>query len=351
MKPETGPTTVPNARFSTPSTPTFGFQVSGFGVGHAFKPRLAYDRLMHIRGNAIKLYDRRRANLGEYGFWRDVNFGYKVKVFGHYYADKGAYLDLPPWERDRVRAFAAGLSVHEAVVMGISAARLWDLPVLSQSSVVELTLPKERSTPAKSSWPQGTVYRSARLPEDSWIQFTRMRVTTKARTVIDVARWHSFAEALTVADGFLEEGESARKLLWRELHKIGRAKGVAKARRVVEQARTRIESAAESWARAQILDSELRFSKIETQKEIRGWRVDMLIDDWLVIEVDGENKYYEYGSEYEISAKELKREKAIKNLGYDFYRVGWAALESGRFIPGLTEFIERPSRRPPKPQP
>lgn len=306
---------------------------------------------MHIRGNAIKIYDHRRANLGEYGFWRDVNFGYKVKVFGHFYADKDSYLDLPPWERCRVRAFAAGLSVHEAVVMGLSAARLWDLPVLSSSGVVELTLPKERSTPAKSTWPRGTVYRSARLPEDSWLQFKRMRVTTKARTVIDVARWHCFADALAVADGFLREGESGRKLLWRELHKIGRAKGVAKARRVIKEARTKIESAAESWARAQILDSDLRFSKLVTQKKISGWRVDMLIDDWLIVEVDGEKKYYENGSEYEISAKELKREKALKNLGYDVYRVGWAALESGRFIPGLTEFMERPSRRPLKPQP
>lgn len=89
---------------------------------------------------------------------------------------------------------------------------------------------------------------------------------------------------------------------------------------------------------------------MELQKEIQAqgndYFVDIVIDDWLIIEVDGDQKYLgDYGDSAAVVLAELKREKRLKNLGYEFLRVDWDMLRDNQFIPELNEYLTKPSRR------
>lgn len=175
-------------------------------------------------------------------------------------------------------------------------------------------------------------------------------MTTSTQTVIDVARWHGFHVGLAVADGYLRRGGTIASLK-HEVEKIGRAKGSAVARKVIDCASPKSESAAESWARAQIIEASPPFTKMELQKELHTEGhihfADIYLDEWLIIEVDGDHKYLgDYGDASEIVLAELKREKRLKNLGFEFLRVDWNMLRDNRFIPELNQFLTRPSRRP-----
>ncbi|MEJ6012947.1 hypothetical protein WG936_03690 [Corynebacterium sp. H127] len=299
----------------------------------------------------MKFIDRRKMNLGESSFWRGVNAGDVVKLAGHIYADPKAYGSLAPWDRARAEAVAAGMSSSKAVVCGLSAASLWGLPVLSYRGPTELILPGNRKPSARSKWPKSVVYRSNYLPEQAITWHFGVRVTTLARTVIDSARWHSFAQALAIADGFMNREAQARRVLQDELGTIGHTKGVSRVRRVVNEARSKIGSAAESWARAQLLESDIQYASLLTQQDFmtKGERfvVDMVLDGWLVIEVDGAIKYSgSYGPEELVLAEQVRRERELVRLGLSVFRVDWGMLREGRFIPELRDYLARASRRP-----
>ncbi|QGU01002.1 hypothetical protein CKALI_00505 [Corynebacterium kalinowskii] len=306
--------------------------------------------VLKIHPSPITLFDHRSKNLDDYAFWHELNTKRKTQVYGHFYANADQFHSLPPWEKSRVRALACGLSAHSAVVVSLAAARLWGMDTLAMYSFPELSPFAGKPAPSRSQWAKTCTYRYAKLPASSVVAFKNLRVATPERAVIDTARWHSFAEALTVADHYLTAVPHKKKL-WAELDKIGRAKGSARARRMIKEARFGIDSAAESWARAQILDSDLPYNKLETQREVYAkgekFYLDIVLDDFLVIEVDGRKKYQGDEDEiHRISADELQREKQIKNKGYEVVRCDWAMLRDDQLIPTLREIYSRPSRRP-----
>ncbi|WP_442891877.1 DUF559 domain-containing protein [Corynebacterium sp. Marseille-Q4381] len=57
----------------------------------------------------------------------------------------------------------------------------------------------------------------------------------------------------------------------------------------------------------------------EAQVEVRGYRVDLLIDGWLVIEIDGNVKYKDPDAE-RVRQAEFLRQKRLSNEGYYFLR-------------------------------
>ena len=57
---------------------------------------------------------------------------------------------------------------------------------------------------------------------------------------------------------------------------------------------------------------------IEVQVEICGFRVDLLIDGWVAVEIDGDLKYSQDPEQTII--QEYNRQKQIGNLGFAFMR-------------------------------
>ncbi|MFT3715145.1 MAG: hypothetical protein QM774_04115 [Gordonia sp. (in: high G+C Gram-positive bacteria)] len=181
---------------------------------------------------------------------------------------------------------------------------------------------------------QGTVDDSQALVVDG------VRVTSLARTAIDVACSTTFAGALTVLDSAIDLG-TGRDALTMELERTRRI-GSSVARRALHHASGLSESVGESWSRAQLIHAGIEVPELQVWYDIGGRR-DCRVDfDWhrrLVGEFDGLKKYgrslRRSGESVEdVVIREKTREDRLRALGVMVIRWTWADLESGR-LPNL----------------
>jgi hypothetical protein len=167
-------------------------------------------------------------------------------------------------------------------------------------------------------------------------------VTSLARTVVDVARAESFANAVVVADSALSAG-LAPSTLDEVATRCAGWPGGAAARRVVRFADGRAATPLESLSR--VAFDELGVPAPELQVEI--WdhglhvaRVDFLWRAQHVVgESDGRSKYNSVQDLYE----EKRREERLRDLGFEVVRWDWAAAY--RPDAGFGATIQRALRR------
>lgn len=241
---------------------------------------------------------------------------------GHEQLDPIVYFPSEVWrdlkfhEKQWLRGEAAALSSRGAILVGRSAARKLGIWVVSRTAeTVELTLPSRGSSPRRRSR-GGFTYRCSKLRADEVLTYEGQRVTTPIRTFIDIARHHGFVEGLIAADYLLHRGKS-RDEIERELRLMGPARGIAIARRCLKHAIEISQSAYESLARALLIEAGVE--GVIAQMEIDGRFVDLCIDGWLLIEIDGDVKYD--GEAGELAwRQEMARQKQIGNHGYVFLR-------------------------------
>ncbi|MDY6811884.1 MAG: hypothetical protein SW127_23235, partial [Actinomycetota bacterium] len=177
------------------------------------------------------------------------------------------------------------------------------------------------------------VHRDRRL-DDSVIEvIDGVRVTNLARTATDVARMGSFVQAVCVLDGALGRGVSAEDLA-RHAKRAKRQHGVATLRTALAVADGRSESVGESFSRATMLTfpdipaPEIQHAITNAAGEFVA-RVDFLIADKVVGEMDGRAKYRSetYGRDIEqVLYEEKLREDALRALGYIVVRWSWSDL-------------------------
>jgi hypothetical protein len=151
-------------------------------------------------------------------------------------------------------------------------------------------------------------------------------VTTKARTVVDVAREESFRVAVALADSALHSGVGEEEL-GQVLRDCWNWPGARSAARVVAFADRRAEAVSESLAR--VVFAELALPAPTPQAWISDahgviGRVDFLFEQQrTVLEVDGKVKYADDG---EALWREKRREDRLREAGYEVVRVAWAEL-------------------------
>lgn len=248
--------------------------------------------------------------------------------------EHAVYRDLPEWEQHTVLAAAHGLTADRAVVSGIAAARLWNLAVRSTSPVVDLTLPGSKQR-APGKWPSNVRMRSAFLGSDQFVEVGGLRLTTRGRTVADITRWTGLIDGVIAIDS-LRHAYPDEPFVHLRTRALGPAPfhGRGIVRKALDLSRPHIDSPLESWARMLLIEAGVG-ATIITQAKIPGpggsffYRVDLLIDGWLIIELDGEVKYdgSTFGKSTEdVIRKERKREKYLQNQGYVFLRCGKADL-------------------------
>ncbi|QYH19218.1 DUF559 domain-containing protein [Corynebacterium aquatimens] len=77
-----------------------------------------------------------------------------------------------------------------------------------------------------------------------------------------------------------------------------------------------------------------------TQFQIQGYFADILIDDWLIIEIDGDVKYDGPDAE-EVRQREFNRQKRITNMGYVILRFSPDFIRNNpdRFIAEVREAL------------
>ncbi|GAB3704793.1 hypothetical protein [Corynebacterium nasicanis] len=247
------------------------------------------------------------------------------------------YRGLPPWKKAEARAAAVGLTADKAVVCGMAAARLWGIALLGIENTVDLLLPGANRPASRSSWISGSTYRSATLPEAQMTEQGGIRVTGLLRTLTDIRRYAGEREAVAALDSvrlrwpaFTEERFHAGLAL------MGAYPGIRAFREAVALSHPGIGSPWETKARLLLLEcGEEAIISVETQVQFydeitdKYYFVDILINGWLILEIDGRAKYLgTYGTDPEtVIVDEREREKALQNLGPVVLRAGKSHME------------------------
>ena len=211
---------------------------------------------------------------------------------------RGAYVGVDRWaglddiQRHVLEVHAAVAAIHTpALVSHRSAAALWGLPLVgAMPSAVHLTF--FGNSPGVS---RAGVTRHVAQEPVAQASAAGLRLTSVARTVIDLARVDGFLTGVAAGDAALHEGLLTPDELATELERAGRRRGVRVARDVVGFVDGRSESPGESLSRVRM--HELGFPPPELQHEIRDrgrfiGRVDFWWEEQRVIgEFDGRSKY------------------------------------------------------------
>jgi hypothetical protein len=220
-------------------------------------------------------------------------------------------------------AVAASLDRPSAVLSGATAAWVWGLPrPREKSEIVRLTDPDRWRSG------RGWVMTRAALPDDEVTVRGAYRVTTAARTLVDVARNWSEVDAVAAFDAALLRGLTTREELRRVLGRQVNAPRNPRSVRALDAADGRAESWLESCGR--LTFAALRLPPFVPQVEL--WvdgRLLKVADGWyteaaLAIEFDGQAKYQRprFGRTPEAELWEEKRiEDLLRSLGVRFVRV------------------------------
>lgn len=239
-----------------------------------------------------------------------------------------AYASTAGVERHRLAVRAHLLKLDDATVASHrSAASLLGLSLLHDAKTVHCTRPG--ATRRRSA---GLDVSDAPLPDEHCtLDGTGVRVTSAARTVLDVARTTSFREAVVVADSALFK-KLATLVAVREVLEYQRCwRGSPGAGRVVAAADGRAESPGESLTRLDL--HALGYTDVEPQLVVSGasgraYRGDLVLrKQRVIVEFDGMVKYAGDDKPGRLTLEaEKAREDDLRAMGWTFVRLVWSDL-------------------------
>jgi hypothetical protein len=164
-----------------------------------------------------------------------------------------------------------------------------------------------------------------------------VRVTTLARTCVDLAREAPFDVAVAAIDECLRRKLTTTAILLSSLNEVAGSRGARAAERAIEFANAKSDSAGESWCRCRLFElGTPRPSQQERFEDHAG--LIGFVDFWfesvgVVVEFDGDQKYlhprYSKGrTPGEIVVDERKRERRLLALATvrEVVRVEWRDL-------------------------
>jgi hypothetical protein len=239
-------------------------------------------------------------------------------------------------------AVTTSLDRASAVLSGATAAWVWGLPrPRGGEPTVQLTDPHR--------WRRGRgwLMTHADLPEDEVTVRGAYRVTTAARTLVDVARAWPEVHAVAAVDAALLRGLTNREELARVLDRQAIVPGIPRAVRAVALADERAESWLETWGRLTFAALELPAFVPQVELWADG-RLVKVADGWyaeaaLAIEFDGRVKYRrpQFGRTPEQELwKEKRDEDLLRSFGVRFVRVAAEDMSPSRQV-GLGRLVRR----------
>ena len=282
------------------------------------------------------LVELRKKTQADQEFWRKQDCYYRLT--SEILVAKQSYDGLATWERRTALAAAVGLTVDRAVIAGRAAARLWGISLLSDDRTVELLHTRGKQAGSRSTWPPNVLYRRGNLHVTEVYQEHGIRVTTIPRTLREIASRHGVLEGLVAIDSArLKWPELTRETLQEKLLEGVRFAGKARVREAIDLSEPNSGSPLETKARYLIMKADLPgVETVEIQARVdtgpdEYFLVDILINGWLVIELDGKFKLdgTTFGSTDAVLRGERAREVAIQNTGKMVIRGGWDHLEAG----------------------
>jgi hypothetical protein len=243
-------------------------------------------------------------------------------------------------EPNLVTETAASLAVGHR-----SAALLWDLPapapvplgepqgghdlpgalVVPPQLVVELVGPSRR----RRDYDWGVRVRPAELPPTHIALQGPIRLTSIARTSIDIARQFSWEDAVAICDAALRLGVE-RAELSAVAEGFTQWPGSRQARRAVVFADGRAESVGESLARCVLAELGLPVPELQAEfYDARGFiaRVDFYFRVHnTIVEFDGRLKYTDPDPDHGSVWREKRREDRLRDAGCEVVRITWDQL-------------------------
>lgn len=303
---------------------------------------------MHNWGKHFGLVELHKVKISNTAFWEQLDLGHHIRLTKKVSIEAERFAALEAWDKATARAAAVGLSVRTAVVSGRAAARLQGIEILGVDPTVELQHLDGKKPAARSCWPAGVIYRSCYLSADQVVEEHGVKVTRILRTVADIARFHGVLEGLVALDSVRRKWPrlSSAQL---ESGLLGKFpyRGSRQVREVLCLSIPNSGSVPESMARLLLIQADLtQVRTIKAQARIyygpyrQHYDVDLLVNGWLIIEVDGEIKYdgETYGPVDEVIRDERIRETDLQNQDYVVLRVRYPQL-----LPradGTCEFLE-----------
>lgn len=234
---------------------------------------------------------------------------------------------------------AAVDSCRGSVLSLLSALEHHGLPVVGRRP----SRPQLTVVPGGTGSHTGAELHRAALPDRDVLEVAGLRVTSVARTLVDVARRAPLTTAVAATDAALHRGSVTFDELDRVIVACWNWPGIRRVHRVIREADGRSESPLESVSR--LVLGWLRLPVPELQAwvsdgdGVRRGRLDFYWDEFGVAgEADGRAKYVDR----DVLTAEKERQEAIEDLGVTFARWGWDDTTRPRL---LSARIERAFRR------
>jgi hypothetical protein len=285
-----------------------------------------------------------------------VRSGALVRVRHGIYVDGEAWRAMKPWQQYRLRVQAAAETFEKPTVFARhSSASVWGIPTIGLHHPVQALTFKNDGGRSRAG-----VSRHYTAPAGlNVVRREGLLVTDRIRTVLDLAAFTPFAEAVVPVDHVLRPDRARRlpALTKDELEAgIGSNYSATAGRRiraVIEFADPASGSAGESWSRALIHVA--GFEAPVLQQEIRDrdglvaytdfyWKASRTAGEF-----DGVEKYVKPEllnglTSSQAVVAEKKRENRIRATGTDVVRWDWADLTAGR-LEGMLAAAGVPRRR------
>lgn len=245
----------------------------------------------------------------------------------------------------RIAAANGSQRAKGAVASHESAAMLHGIDLLKKpdDDVVRLTRPRGRY---RNGAVRGVRFHSAAVPDDQVTEVLGIRVTTPARTVIDLARTMSYTEGVVSADSALRAGITTKAELAGMLEFCEGWPGTIRARKAVEFSDPRSESAFESAARVcfdqfGLPAPDLQVNIVDDQLRFIG-RVDFVWEKYKTIaEADGMGKY----GNADDARNQIRRDIRLRAATYKVVHFTWAEVfgDPAGLIARIRKAYEAPS--------
>ena len=269
--------------------------------------------------------------LGDRAITAAIKRGHMLRLRKGAYVRADYWLSCSPWRRDKLRLVAHIITAGGMPVYShFSAALLHGLYVWNVGYRVHVTA---TSSTSGSSSPKDVV-RHREVLDPIELRKVRIRsgqvvaVTSLERTVIDCACFGAFEQAVIIGDSALRKGARLAAMAARVESMPGR-RGVRKARRVLRALDARSESAGETRTRLVIAQMDIPMPSLQVELVVDGhvYRPDFLWEDQrLIVEFDGDTKYFDYRPAAEVLVDERKRERRLMEAGWKFVRFEWKDL-------------------------
>ncbi len=260
--------------------------------------------------------------------------GELVRVRRGWYIGADTWKSMTADERYRLVVVAAARGLRTATLSHWSAAAVWNLPMVGRrGSSVHVT-----HAPTGGGRTRHGVVRHGSAAAEDGIEVEGLRVTTVARTVVDLARGGGFLAGVCAADHALRESMTTSAELTREVGMLDGARGVRDARATVGFASPASESVGESLSRVRMF--QLGVPTPVLQHEVHDSRgLVGRVDFWwpslgVVGEFDGRQKYgVATGEDPRVAAdrlwQEKQREDRIRSVGVGVVRWTWSDAWAG----------------------